>query len=931
MRRKKKIISLIMASMTTAALLMTSVPLQSVWADEELLGDIMWADEIVREELVLADEENPQEHHIEDNPEEKPAETPDTGFMYVTPTNLSFGTQTIGVGPDSQRIGITNNGFKEHRFNYVLNDSADAFRVSMDTDLVYAPGDTAFMSVAFNPNAAPGDHDATLTIQGIDSTGYIETQSVYLTVKMVSPAPYITNVLVTPQQISATAGATLYFNAAVEGKNNPNIDVTWSVRNQKDASTRVSGSGELILGLNETADELYVTATSVQDPSQSDTAVVKVTKEKFTISTQSTPSNGGTTAGGGTFNKGADVAIYASNSNGFCFEGWYLNGTKVSNNNEYRIRGINANQNYEARFIQNQVYIKVNKNHDEAGKVTDSQSLKLGGSITLNAVPNKGFKFDCWKENDKKVSSSPSFQLGNIMSNRTFTACFSRSEYKVSLSAYPEKTGVVEGSGYYAVGKSAVVKSKAVEGYEFVGWTENGITFSTNDTVTIPKVERDYNFVANYKKKNVKMFTMLSAVTSNDGVILPSGNTQVQQGNSLVYTIAANDGYRIANVAVDGKMVGAVTSFTFNNINADHQIAVAFVPIEKSKDKKTETKKTETKKTETKKENTAKAESKATEAGATTEATKVIDIIPDIAPTEVSANEVYTEIEPDPVVIDFYLPDEGTDEDVLEHTELTGALQALNITEEEAIEKIKSGDSRDIYESALVLGDLKVTINNDYADNYQETMYSSYYNNVSVPNFADVLDNLLTDEQKIKVAKGESQYGINLNILSADDQMDLINKQLIRDKNESNDMAVGTFFDILLMQDFEGVTSMISELPSPMTLVMNIPEKYLSSDRTYSIIRMHREKDGKFSVTELPDEDNNPSTVTFTTDKFSYYGLGFRDNANGVNLKEKAKTGDVRANFVIIVILLVVLAVMSVVILYLLLSIKRARIRRRPR
>ena len=336
---------------------------------------------------------------------------------------------------------------------------------------------------------------------------------------------------------------------------------------------------------------------------------------------------------------------------------------------------------------------------------------------------------------------------------------------------------------------------------------------------------------------------------------------------------------------------------------------------------KTETKKAETKKTETKTDDAEKTSEELKEK------VPVIEIIPETAPEEISDSEFYKEVDQEQLVVDFDMPDEGSDEDVLEHTELTGSLQALNITEEEAIEKINSGDSKDIYETALSLGDLKVTINNDYADNYQETMYSSYYNNISVPNFESVLDSLLTSEQKLKIAKGESPYEINLNIINAENQMSIIDKQLIQDKKGS-DMAIGTFFDILLMQDYEGVSSMISELPSPMTMVMNIPEEYISTDRTYSIIRLHREKNGKMSVAELPDEDTNPSTITFTTDKFSYYGLAFRDS-NGIDLAMKAKTGEARASLLIVLILIVVLAAMTMVVFYLVLGLKRAKVSRK--
>ena len=47
-------------------------------------------------------------------------------------------------------------------------------------------------------------------------------------------------------------------------------------------------------------------------------------------------------------------------------------------------------------------------------------------------------------------------------------------------------------------------------------------------------------------------------------------------GGSLTFTIAANTGYAIADVLVDGISVGAVASYTFSNVTANHTIAASF-------------------------------------------------------------------------------------------------------------------------------------------------------------------------------------------------------------------------------------------------------------------------------------------------------------------------------------------------------------------
>jgi quinol monooxygenase YgiN len=68
----------------------------------------------------------------------------------------------------------------------------------------------------------------------------------------------------------------------------------------------------------------------------------------------------------------------------------------------------------------------------------------------------------------------------------------------------------------------------------------------------------------------------LTASAGANGAISPSGSIQVIQGASQTFTITANTGYTVSAVAVDGTSVGAVTSYTFSNVQAAHSISASF-------------------------------------------------------------------------------------------------------------------------------------------------------------------------------------------------------------------------------------------------------------------------------------------------------------------------------------------------------------------
>ena len=68
----------------------------------------------------------------------------------------------------------------------------------------------------------------------------------------------------------------------------------------------------------------------------------------------------------------------------------------------------------------------------------------------------------------------------------------------------------------------------------------------------------------------------ITASAGEGGSITPAGAVSVKEGASQTFAIAAQEGYAIADVLVDGQSVGAVDSYTFENVTANHTIAALF-------------------------------------------------------------------------------------------------------------------------------------------------------------------------------------------------------------------------------------------------------------------------------------------------------------------------------------------------------------------
>lgn len=72
------------------------------------------------------------------------------------------------------------------------------------------------------------------------------------------------------------------------------------------------------------------------------------------------------------------------------------------------------------------------------------------------------------------------------------------------------------------------------------------------------------------------IYYTINASAGTGGQISPTGSVSVLIGSSRTFNITADSGYAIANVVVDGQSKGAISSFTFNNIVANHTISASF-------------------------------------------------------------------------------------------------------------------------------------------------------------------------------------------------------------------------------------------------------------------------------------------------------------------------------------------------------------------
>lgn len=118
-------------------------------------------------------------------------------------------------------------------------------------------------------------------------------------------------------------------------------------------------------------------------------------------------------------------------------------------------------------------------------------------------------------------------------------------------------------SGYY-------VSSVVVDG-QSVSWTGNSYTFTN--------VTANHTIIVTFAKSgggSGTTYYIIDAEAGQGGEISPDGRVRVARGSDKTFTITPDEGYRIADVLVDGRSIGVVSRYTFENVRSNHTIKVFF-------------------------------------------------------------------------------------------------------------------------------------------------------------------------------------------------------------------------------------------------------------------------------------------------------------------------------------------------------------------
>ncbi|WP_367362894.1 hypothetical protein [Mesotoga sp.] len=352
------------------------------------------------------------------------------------------------------------------------------------------------------------------------------------------------------------------------------IEVSFPASQEKDNSEQVSGNDTRFL-FSKWADGLAENTRTVE--LTEDTRLEAIANTEYLVEVSSETSQIG---GTGWYRKGYSLNITAPEVSGYRFVSWNVDGAKAVGNplsitvdSPKKIVAV-----YEETVVSNKtltvsttpegLLVKIDKNQmvspyqitaAEGSSHSISTITPQEKDISTQIVGSDvRYVFTGW--NDGSALTTRTIELN---SNLSFTAGFDK-EFKLETVAQPSGIVQIGGAGWYRDGEKVALNAAAVEGYNFLHWSVNGVKAGENSTIEFI-VDEPTAVKAVYN--SLPTISLEDREVSEGGVLelLLSEHSEDKDGDTLSYSL----------VLGPGNISGGVYSVDTNELNAgNYQITI---------------------------------------------------------------------------------------------------------------------------------------------------------------------------------------------------------------------------------------------------------------------------------------------------------------------------------------------------------------------
>jgi hypothetical protein len=201
-----------------------------------------------------------------------------------------------------------------------------------------------------------------------------------------------------------------------------------------------------------------------------------------------------------------------------------------------------------------------------------TSQVNKGASKTFTFTPSSLYGVASVLVDGANVGVMNSYTFSNVSADHTISVTFVDISRTIVASSGPNGTISPAGNVTVTIGSSKTFTMIPNSGYGVENVIVDGVSIGSVTSYTFSNLTSGHTISVTF----TDISRIITASAGANGSINPGGSIGVTIGGTKSFSITPNVGYQVDQVLVDGASVGAVTSYNFTNIQADHTIEASF-------------------------------------------------------------------------------------------------------------------------------------------------------------------------------------------------------------------------------------------------------------------------------------------------------------------------------------------------------------------
>ncbi len=249
-----------------------------------------------------------------------------------------------------------------------------------------------------------------------------------------------------------------------------------------------------------------------------------------------------------------------------------IDGQSAGPMGSYTFSGVSQDHSIAVQFAADTYNIEASSGMGGTISPSGTVNVAHGSSRTFTFASLSGFHVANIVVDGHSLGAAGSYTFSNITQNHSIGVTFTTDVYTITASA--GTGGSISPSGAIAVahGASQTFTFAPQAGYHVANVTVDGQSLGSIESYAFSNITGNHTISVNF---SAVTYT-ITATSGAGGTISPSGVVTVAAGGSREFTAIPSSGYVVREMRIDGGSVGALTSYNFTNVTANHVVEARF-------------------------------------------------------------------------------------------------------------------------------------------------------------------------------------------------------------------------------------------------------------------------------------------------------------------------------------------------------------------